>query len=40
MQDHAWKCFRCDLSFRDDVLAMTHKGITGHAVSKVKIITA
>ena len=36
----AWKCFRCSLTFDDAELADTHTRISGHAVSKVKVITA
>ncbi len=35
-----WKCFRCNLTFRSEELASTHKTISGHAVTKVRVITA
>ena len=40
MVELAWKCFRCGLTFRDAELASTHKKITGHSVSRARVITA
>ena len=40
MSDVAWKCFRCNLSFKDEDVASLHKQISNHSVSKVKAITA
>lgn len=31
-----WKCFRCNLSFKDDQLAEMHKQISEHSVTKVR----
>ncbi len=39
MSEVAWKCFRCDLSFRDEEVASLHKEISNHSVSKIKAIT-
>ncbi|HUT05110.1 MAG TPA: hypothetical protein VMW74_00235 [Nitrosopumilaceae archaeon] len=36
----AWKCFRCNLSFKDEAVAKLHKQISNHSVSKVKVIAA
>lgn len=35
-----WKCFRCNLSFKDDQLAEIHKEISSHSITKVKTIVA
>ena len=40
MSELVWKCFRCNLSFKDDNLAEMHKNISNHSVSKVKSIVA
>jgi hypothetical protein len=40
MTELVWKCFRCNLSFKDDNLAEMHKNISNHSVSKVKSIVA
>ncbi len=38
--DNLWKCYRCDLIFRDDAHARMHQEINGHSVSRIKAITA
>ncbi len=40
MTDLIWKCFRCNLSFKDDNVAEMHKNISNHSVRKVKTIVA
>ena len=40
MSEMVWKCFRCNLSFKDDELAEMHKQISEHSVTKVKTIVA
>ena len=40
MPDIVWKCFRCNLTFKDEQLAEMHKQIENHSVTKVKTITA
>ena len=37
MQETAWKCYRCNLSFKDENVANIHKQISNHSVSKVRI---
>ncbi len=38
MATESWKCFRCNLSFKDEVVADMHKEISTHSVTKVKSI--
>jgi len=38
MADVAWKCFRCNLTFKDEKVAALHKQISKHSVTKVKAI--
>jgi hypothetical protein len=40
MSELVWKCFRCNLSFKDENVATLHKNISNHSVKKVKAITA
>ena len=40
MSEMVWKCFRCNLSFKDEYLAEMHKKISEHSVTKVKSIVA
>ena len=40
MTDVLWKCYRCDLIFKDEMHAHMHKEISKHSVSKIKAITA
>lgn len=40
MHEVVWKCFRCNLSFKDEQLADMHKRIANHSVTKVKELTA
>ena len=35
MSEMVWKCFRCNLSFKDKNLAEMHKEISNHSVTKV-----
>ena len=39
MSEESWKCFRCNLSFKDKEVANLHKQISNHSVSKVKTVT-
>ncbi len=38
MTELVWKCFRCNLSFKDEELAEMHKKISTHSTTKVKAI--
>ncbi len=40
MSEMVWKCFRCNLSFKDESVAEMHKQISEHSVSKVKTLVA
>jgi len=33
-----WKCFRCNLLFKDENIADMHKKISKHSITKVKPI--
>ena len=40
MTETVWKCFRCNLSFKDYNLAEMHKEISDHSITKVKTLAA
>jgi len=40
MSEMVWKCFRCNLSFKDKDLAEMHKVISSHSITKVKTLAA
>ena len=40
MSEIVWKCFRCNLTFKNEEMADVHKQITNHSVSKEKAIFA
>lgn len=35
-----WKCYRCDLSFRDEAHARMHEEVSGHAPTKLRAVAA
>jgi len=35
-----WKCYRCDLTFKEELHAKLHEEISKHAVTSVKVIEA
>ena len=39
MSEVSWKCFRCNLTFKDENIADIHKEISKHSITKVKPIT-
>jgi len=40
MSEEVWKCFRCNLSFKDKDHAKLHEDITKHPVSSEKKLAA
>ena len=38
MTELSWKCFRCNLSFKEKDVAEIHKQISNHSVTKVKTL--
>ena len=40
MSEIIWKCFRCNLSFKDQKFAKMHTEISEHSITKVKSIVA
>ncbi|MBS3923646.1 MAG: hypothetical protein KGZ37_10965 [Nitrosarchaeum sp.] len=40
MAEGRWKCFRCNLTFKDENIANMHKKISKHSITKVKQIVA
>jgi len=38
MSELIWKCFRCNLTFKDTELARMHKEISSHSITKIKAI--
>jgi len=40
MSELIWKCYRCNLTFKDEDLARIHKKISSHSVTKIKAIIA
>jgi len=36
----AWKCYRCDLTFRNESLVIIHKDISKHPVRQIELISA
>jgi len=40
MSGLVWKCFRCNLTFKEKNLAEIHTEISKHSVTKVKTIVA
>jgi len=36
----AWKCYRCNLTFKQEVHAIMHKDISRHSPIPIEIVTA
>jgi len=34
----AWKCYRCDLTFKDESHVIIHKDISNHDARKIEMI--
>ena len=37
MNTIAWKCYRCDLTFRDEFHVIIHKDISQHPVRQIEL---
>ncbi|CAE6489085.1 MAG: hypothetical protein QXE84_00245 [Candidatus Nitrosotenuis sp.] len=40
MTTTAWKCYRCDLTFKDELIVTLHKNICNHESRQIKIAVA
>ncbi|MGQ0605329.1 MAG: hypothetical protein ACT4OD_00020 [Candidatus Nitrosotenuis sp.] len=40
MSARVWKCYRCNLIFRDESAAQLHKELSNHNIATVEIIEA
>ena len=40
MAEVIWKCFRCNLTFKEKELSEVHKKISNHSITKVKALVA
>jgi len=40
MSKTAWKCYRCDLIFREESHAVLHKDLANHFARKIELIVA
>ena len=40
MNTIAWKCFRCDLTFKEKSIVLIHKNISKHPVEQIELISA
>ena len=40
MNSKAWKCYRCELIFKEESHALLHKELSNHPVTKVGIVVA
>ena len=40
MNTIAWKCYRCNLIFKEEAHAILHKDISNHSVSKIGLVVA
>ena len=40
MSELVWKCFRCNLTYKDKEFAEMHEKISKHSTTKVKAIVA
>jgi len=35
----AWKCYRCDLTFKEKSIVLIHKDISKHPVEQIELIS-
>ncbi|WP_256363743.1 hypothetical protein [Candidatus Nitrosotenuis cloacae] len=40
MSARAWKCYRCNLIFRDESSAQLHKELSKHTINSAEIVEA
>lgn len=40
MTTTAWKCYRCDLTFKEETVATLHKDICNHESRQIRIAMA
>ncbi len=40
MSSKAWKCYRCDLTFKEESHAILHKDLENHSTRTIKIAMA
>ena len=40
MMAMAWKCYRCDLTFKEKSIVLIHKDISKHPVEQIELISA
>ncbi len=40
MNTIVWKCYRCNLIFKEEIHAIVHKDISNHSVSKIGFVVA
>jgi hypothetical protein len=40
MSEVSWKCFRCNLTWKDENIADMHKEISKHSITKIKPLAA
>lgn len=40
MTTTAWKCYRCDLTFKEETVATLHKDICNHESRQIRIAVA
>jgi len=36
----AWKCYRCDLTFKEESHVIIHKDISRHSVQQIELLVA
>jgi len=39
MNTIAWKCYRCDLTFKEKSIVLIHKDISKHPVEQIELIS-
>ncbi|MGY5149170.1 MAG: hypothetical protein ACW9W3_03825 [Candidatus Nitrosopumilus sp. bin_68KS] len=39
MNSIAWKCYRCDLTFKEKPIATIHNDLSKHPIGKIELIS-